>query len=164
MAKRRHRDVTAEELVTDLHPYHEWTAGHTGAAAAQMAELLRYLNHATQHPEALPNPDVLGSLLQVLGQTVRRLPQVLKQSAARLDALAGDPGLVLTGSADPAGDPAARARELGRELFDADAGAGSGLGDRLDAIGREVERLSFEIRRLALRRDPSQAPAGQWEP
>jgi hypothetical protein len=85
MARRNKvRDLTAEELVLELHPYNEWSGSHTRAAAGEISELLRYLNHATQHPEALPSADAAAELLQVLGQTVRRLPQVLKQSSARL--------------------------------------------------------------------------------
>jgi hypothetical protein len=118
MARRKGRDRTPEEVVTELHPYHEWSGAHTLAAIGEMAELVRYLNHATQHPEALPDPATVGETLRLLGQTVRRLPQVMKQAGARLEALGGEP------SAD------------------------AELGERLDALGQEIERAGFTAQRL----------------
>src|SRR5689334_25432055 len=91
MPRRRTRDLTAEEIVTDMHPYNEWSGAHTRAAVAEIGELVRYLNHATQHPEALPDAEAVGEVLRLLGQTVRRLPQVVKQADARLVACAGSP-------------------------------------------------------------------------
>jgi hypothetical protein len=94
MARRnRMRDLTAEELVVELHPYNEWSFSHTRAAAAEISELVRYLNHATQNPEALPGPGAAAEMLHLIGQTVRRLPQLVKQAglegelADRLDGL-----------------------------------------------------------------------------
>jgi len=114
-----------EELVVELHPYNEWSAVHTTAAAGQVAELLRYLNHATDHPEALPDPAAVADLLHLLGQSVRRLPQTLRQVARRVDA-----------------------PEISRDLFDPEAEAGARLGERLDAIGLEIERIGGQARRL----------------
>ncbi|MFF5296598.1 hypothetical protein [Paractinoplanes globisporus] len=135
---RRKRDVTAEELVTELHPYNEWNAAHTRAAVAEIGELVRYLNHATQHPEALPDPAEVGEMLRLLGQSVRRLPQVLKQAGGRLESLGG-------------GDAAAG---IAREL----AGPGE-LGERLDALGQEIERAGFAAKRLG---GGSNAVASDW--
>jgi hypothetical protein len=146
--KRKVADLTAEELVVELHPYNEWSARHTDAATRQIVELVRYLNHATQHPEALPNPVAVADLLQVLGQTVRRLPQVLQQAARRVEAFAADPDLRLDGGDDPAD----AARSVSRALVDDGEQAGE-LGEQLDAAGREIERVSFEARRLRLGRD-----------
>jgi hypothetical protein len=124
------RDLTAEEVVTELHPYNEWSDTHTRAAVAELSELVRYLNHATQHPEALTRADVAGEVLQLLGQTVRRLPQVLRQASARTRALTGS------------------------ELAEAE------LGERLDALGQEIEGLGFAARRLDSRSDPG--TASEW--
>ncbi|WP_433292032.1 hypothetical protein ACQP2F_26940 [Actinoplanes sp. CA-030573] len=94
MFRRKLRDLGPGELVTELHPYHEWSEAHTSAAVGEIAELVRYLNHATQHPEALPGP----------------------------------------------------AAAVGRQVVEA------GLGERLDALGREIEAAGFAARRLTLRR------------
>jgi hypothetical protein len=152
MPRRRRAELTAAELVTDLHPYHEWSAAHTRAAAGELAELVRYLNHATQYPEALPNPDAVGELLQQLGQSVRRLPQLLQQAAARMESLAADSDLMFRRDEQPAAEAPAQARAVGGELA-------SALGDRLDELGQEIERASFAARRLALRRDPPPPPS-----
>lgn len=164
MRKRKVADLTAEELVVELHPYNEWSARHTDAAARQIHELVRYLNHATQHPEALPTPAAVADLLQVLGQTVRRLPQVLHQAARRTEALAADPDLLCDG----ADRPADAARSVSRALAAADRpadesadGPAGGLGEQLDAAGREIERVSFAARRLRLGRDDG-VPQQGW--
>ena len=60
MPRRKTRDLTPEEIVTDMHPYNEWSGAHTRAAVSEIGELVRYLNHATQHPEALPDPEAIG--------------------------------------------------------------------------------------------------------
>lgn len=136
MARRKKAvERSPEELVVELHPFNEWTAGHTTSAAGQIAELLRYLNHATQHPEALPDPLAVADLLHLLGQSVRRLPQALQQVARRADALG--------------------AGEIGRELVDPEGADGSRLGERLDAIGLEIERIGFLARRLQPTVDPA---------
>jgi hypothetical protein len=124
MPRRKMRDLTAEELVVDLHPYNEWSVTHTREAVGQVYELVRYLNHATQHADALPHADAVGEVLQMLGQTVRRLPQVLKQAAVRAEALSESP---------------AAAKEV---LAVAD------LAERLDALGREIETAGFAARRF----------------
>jgi hypothetical protein len=118
MPRRKTRDLTPEEIVTDIHPYNEWSGAHTRAAVAEIGELVRYLNHATQHPEALPDPAAIGEMLRLLGQSVRRLPQVMKQADARLAALTGEP-----------------------------AGGAAELGERLDAVGLEIEKAGFAAKR-----------------
>jgi len=118
MGRRKTHDLTPEEIVTDMHPYNEWSGAHTRAAVAEIGELVRYLNHATQHPEALPDPEAVGEVLRLLGQTVRRLPQVVKQADARLAAFAGPP---IEGAAD--------------------------LGERLDALGLAMEKAGFAAKR-----------------
>jgi len=124
MARRKANDLTPEEIVTDRHPYNEWSAAHTLAAVAEIGELVRYLNHATQHPEALPDPVAIGEMLRLLGQSVRRLPQVVKQADARLAAFTGEAaaGAAFTGEA---------------------AEGTAGVGERLDDVGLELERAGF---------------------
>ena len=130
MGRRKTHDLTPEEIVTDMHPYNEWSGAHTRAAVAEIGELVRYLNHATQHPEALPDPEAVGEVLRLLGQTVRRLPQVVKQADARLAAL--------TGTA---------------------AEGGTELGERLDALGLELEKAGFAAKRHA---PPGGTAATDW--
>src|ERR1700759_455982 len=108
MPRRRRTELNPEELVIELHPYHEWSVAHTRAAAGELAALVRYLNHATQHPEALPNPDAAGELLQQLGQSIRRLPQLLKQASARMDTLATDQDLIFVRDEQPASEAPAQ--------------------------------------------------------
>jgi hypothetical protein len=118
MARRKTRDLTPEEIVTEMHPYNEWSGAHTRAAVAEIGELVRYLNHATQHPEALPDPAAIGEVLRLLGQSVRRLPQVVKQAEARL---AGFTGEAVEGAAE--------------------------LGERLDALGSAIQKAGFAAKR-----------------
>ena len=118
MGRRKTHDLTPEEIVTDMHPYNEWSGAHTRAAVAEIGELVRYLNHATQHPEALPDPEAVGEMLRLLGQSMRRLPQVVKQAEARL---VGFTGQAVEGAA--------------------------ALGERLDALGLEMEKAGFAAKR-----------------
>jgi len=120
MGRRKTSDLTSEEIVTEMHPYNEWTGAHTRAAVAEIGELVRYLNHATQHPEALPDPEAIGEMLRLLGQSVRRLPQVVKQADARLVGMTGE---AAEGAAE--------------------------LGERLDALGLAMERAGFAAKRHA---------------
>ena len=41
MGRRKTRDLTPEEIVTDMHPYNEWSEWHTRAAVAEIGELVR---------------------------------------------------------------------------------------------------------------------------
>lgn len=118
MGRRKTHDLTPEEIVTERHPYNEWNAVHTRAAVAEIGELVRYLNHATQHPEALPDAEAIGEMLRLLGQSVRRLPQVVKQADARLVTISGEP-----------------------------VGDAAGLGERLDALGLAMEKAGFAAKR-----------------
>lgn len=85
----------ADETVAALHPYGERTAEHTAAAAAQLAELVRYLNVASlDNPAAsLPDPNTIAAVLGSLKTAFERLPQLLDQLAVRVRTLAEDPQL-----------------------------------------------------------------------
>lgn len=74
----------------------------TTAAGNALADLVRYLAHATRHPEALPEPQDAARLLGDLSAALAGLPQVLDQVARRLVGMRpvlgsteDDPGTVL---------------------------------------------------------------------
>jgi len=62
-ATRPLAELSADELVAAVHPYGQWSGPHTAGAAAQLAELVRYLNHATldRPGEALPDPNIAAA-------------------------------------------------------------------------------------------------------
>lgn len=92
--------VTAEQQVAALHPYFKWSPQHTRQAAAQIAELVRYLNHATQQPSSMGgSPNTVADTLLELSMALQRLPQTLHQLAHRLNVIAADPRLRLSGAA-----------------------------------------------------------------
>jgi hypothetical protein len=71
--------------------------GHmTVEAGRAMAELVRFLNHATDpghQPSALPYASAANSLVGFLHGAVANMPQLLMQLAAFLEAQAGEPTL-----------------------------------------------------------------------
>lgn len=148
VAKRKGPAPSAEELVAELHPFNDWTAVHTSDAAAQIAELTRYLNHATQHPAALPTPRLVGDLLQTLGKSIRRLEQLLDQVARRMDSLAAEPGLRQAHEQQPSNAARDVAESISRQLSGTDADSAAGLGEQLDVLGGELERIAFQAQRL----------------
>jgi hypothetical protein len=79
-----------------------YSGADTTAAGAALAELVRYLAHATRHAEALPEPQDAARLLGDLSTALAGLPQVLDQVARRLVGIRpvlgsteDDPGTVL---------------------------------------------------------------------
>ncbi len=95
--------LPAEDLVAALHPYGEWSSQHSASAAHQIAELVRYLNHATidhtlsrRYRTRTPRRTLIGAL----HTTCKRLPQLLDQLAGRMRTLAADPDLATGSSAD----------------------------------------------------------------
>ena len=96
--------LPADELVARLHPYDERTGEHTAAAAAQIAELVRYLNVATldDPAAAVPGPNTAASVLGALHTACQRLPQLLDQLGSRMQTLAADPNLATGSSTDTA--------------------------------------------------------------
>jgi hypothetical protein len=103
MANDRTKELAADEFVAAVHPYGEWNGQHSTSAAWQVAELVRYLNHATlDHPDqAVPDPNTAAAILGALHTAATRLPQLLDQLAGRMRAFAADPDLA-TSSADGA--------------------------------------------------------------
>jgi hypothetical protein len=61
-----------------------YSGADTTAAGAALADLVRYLAHATRHAEALPEPQDAARLLGDLSTALAGLPQVLDQVARRL--------------------------------------------------------------------------------
>lgn len=104
-------EMSADDLVATLHPYGQWSERHTVGAATQIAELVRYLNHATMDrpDEALPDPNTAAAVLGALHTTCTRLPQLLNQVGARLSELSDDPDLATGSSEHPAAHLAHRA-------------------------------------------------------
>jgi hypothetical protein len=136
----------AEEVVSELHPYFEWSAKHSSSAAATIAELVRYLNHATEHPEAVPLPQDVGAILYQLGTTLERLPQTLWQLGQLVRKHADNPALASSGSpermkghaaAEWALVVAARLRDTQRDT-------------QLKDIGKQLKRLGWDAEYLHL--------------
>lgn len=152
MSDARTADLPADELVAALHPYGQWTGQHTTAAAAQIAELVRYLNHATiERPsEALPDPNTTAAVLGALHTTCTRLPQLLSQLRARIRAFETDPDLA-TSSTDvdiPAGTRFTAAEILAARAAQAIARAESVVWQFTTAIGdahQAVDPLYLDI-------------------
>lgn len=80
----------------------------TVRAALMVAELIRYLNDATDHDEAAPDPATLDTLFGCLKTAADRLPLLLRQSASRLAAFSHHPAFVNQPMAQQTGNPKAR--------------------------------------------------------
>jgi hypothetical protein len=86
---------TVEEIVEDLLPlYGPYDRDNTTRAAYLIAELVRYLNYATQNDESLPAPIGAYDLIGALKVAADRLPQALNQTNRRLAQFAQDPNVV----------------------------------------------------------------------
>jgi hypothetical protein len=135
---------TAEDVVNDLHPYGEWSGSHTAAAAAEIAELVRYLNHATQSREALTSPKTVAALLHGVSTALVRMQQLIQQVGQAVDRMSYEPDLESEGQ--PGHDSAVT---LALRLFDPEAEL-ERPGDRLRAFGEQLQKLAFEADRLYL--------------
>jgi hypothetical protein len=115
------RDLTtlpAGELVAALHPTGEWTDQHSRAAAHQIAELVSYLNHATQPmyvaDQSIPTPNTAADVIDALRTAVQRLPQLLGQLAYRQLELAEHPAIAARN-----GDPQTLVPRASTHLYEA---------------------------------------------
>jgi hypothetical protein len=88
------KDEQVEALFPVGGPYGD---DETRSAARAAAALVRYLDHATRHGEALPEPATVDDVLGSLAATVAGLDQLLPQVAYRLGRLAGLPGAYAIG-------------------------------------------------------------------
>ncbi|RJQ70577.1 hypothetical protein D5S17_29040 [Pseudonocardiaceae bacterium YIM PH 21723] len=92
--------VVAEHFPLDG-PYSE---DHTRAAATAIAELVRYLNHATQRTtsDAVPYASVAGSVASNLSATLHGMKQLADQIGRHAEQWATEPGIRHDGGEDPA--------------------------------------------------------------
>jgi hypothetical protein len=104
----RPANLPADELIATLHPYGERSAQHSASAAQQIAELVRYLNHAATTGEGVPDPNTAAAVLAALYTTCTHLPHLLRRLRHRMDAFAADPALATASSTDTASALAAR--------------------------------------------------------
>jgi len=107
--------VTAEDAVNQLHPYGKRDWEHTMAAAAEIAELVRYLNRATLDgpAAAIPDPSTAASVIDSLRTALVRLPQLLDQLGSRMTAFRDHPNLATSAIG---GDPRVLAERAADEL------------------------------------------------
>ena len=115
------------DLSTDAPPSPERTL----QLAETMAEIVRVLNHATRHHEALRYPSDADRLLRELSLAAARLPQLAGQVAAWLLAEA-EAGRIEMAPGQHAGDPSLAA-ELARIHLDEAASHATALHRALDA-------------------------------
>lgn len=87
--------ITEPEELVGLHwPLHgPYDPQRLADAFAAAAELVRYANYATQHPEALPSAPEAYPALGTLAATIGGLPQLVGQLAVWTRVLAEDPSL-----------------------------------------------------------------------
>lgn len=83
-----------------LPPYGPYSAEASIAASDGPAHLIRYLNHATRHPEAVPYPVVSARILGNLHAAVADLPQLVDQLAGRARSLDRNPHAYVYRGAD----------------------------------------------------------------
>jgi hypothetical protein len=81
-----------EDVVDQLWPLHGPYGPDATALAVKTADqLIRYLNYATQHAEAMPWPGTAYDLVGTLKTTADKLPQLLDQTGRRVGELAQMP-------------------------------------------------------------------------
>jgi hypothetical protein len=111
--------------------------GSVASAAAAVAHLVRYLNHATRSTNAHPSGPDLSSTLNNLATAVQRLPQLLQQLEANARWVATDATLY-----DDRGiDPSRTARDAGDELLSAARTVELLLQQHVDAAAQDASHL-----------------------
>jgi hypothetical protein len=78
-----------------------YSSEHTASAARAVAELVRYLNHATRAVAALPDPVAVYDALGALSAATAGLPQTLCQLAGRLTELGEDSNAAVDNLGEP---------------------------------------------------------------
>jgi hypothetical protein len=120
-------------------PYHgPYDQERTIEAAEAIAELVRYLNNATEEPDAVLHPNTVGGVLSPMAAATRGLERLLHQIPELLDLTAANAG-------DDRRDRPARATisEVLAEL----AGAGVAadvLAERLERAARHASHLTAQ--------------------
>jgi hypothetical protein len=120
-------------------PHHgPYDQKRTIEAAEAIAELVRYLNNATDEPDAALHPNTVGGLLSPMAAATRELGQLLHQILELLD-------LTATNACDDRRDRPARATidEVVAEL--------AGAGVAADALAERLERAARHASHLAAR-------------
>lgn len=125
---------TLTALLAEQLPLHgPYSPDASIAAADAGSELIRYLNHATAHPEAVPHPATAARVLAAVGEMVDRLPQLGRQLAARTALAAATPHAYVFRDGARDHDPAAVADQVNQ------------LRDQLDAAGQLAVALGRHL-------------------
>jgi hypothetical protein len=128
----------AETIVGQYWPLHgPYDPEHTKRAGSVLSELVRYLNYATQHPEALPYAADIGDLVGTLQATAGSLRQTLEQLDGRCADLVKDPNLYDHSDRSNRSVALNRAERAGDELIHAArraAGLSKSLGEAHQAL------------------------------
>jgi len=101
-------------------------------AAERVAEVIRYLNHATMHHEALGDPSEAYRLLRDVILAVQRLPQLLVQDVRWVEAEHAAGRILVTGG-EWEGNPGAAVLDLAARRDDA-AGKAQALWVALESV------------------------------
>ena len=90
-------ETTEDAAIEDTWPLNGPYSPHlTATAAAAAAELIRYLNHATQSSNSVRIPADVYQVIGHLNAALWLLPQALQQLSHRLTVLAARPGAYAT--------------------------------------------------------------------
>lgn len=132
----------AREWVDDRYPYFGWSGEKTSGAAAAVAELIRYINHATYQVAAAPTPGDAGRTLIEFGRALHAMPQAIGQLMALFEIHSVNPAFRLSGhdgdaARSAAGDVIARATTV--------AAAIAAIAPTVETIGYHTERFYLEL-------------------
>lgn len=129
------------DAVERRHPYHDWSHKHTAAAAGDVAELLRYLNHAAMHEQAVPSPAAAAAVLVELAAALDRMPTLTARLGRRVSTFDPAPLRLIDQG---------HASDLFRRELNEVAAALTGGFDQLVVIGEEMAQLGHRVARLYL--------------
>lgn len=150
-----------DAALTDLFPLGPYSGDRSLSAADMVYELLRYLNHATQHHESIPYPSTVAGVLGNLSRAVAALPQLARQLTNQASDRAASPRAYVYGSHgrdDSRQNVDATVDEL-RDQLTAVADLSAALGRALDTAHELADRLG--IREADLATPPTPVTAAQ---
>jgi signal transduction histidine kinase len=113
---------------------------YTLELAEALAEVVRVLNHATRHQEALAEPADVHGVIQELSPAADRETQLLSQLAARLEAMRAAGGIAVP-EGEYAGNPDLAVATARLRLGMAETIAGA-LREALDDVARVTSTLA----------------------
>lgn len=116
----------------------------TRQLAETLAEIMRVLNHQTRHPESIGEPSDVDRVVREMSSAASRLPQLLRQLAARLES-AQSAGRIMAVGGDYAGRPDA-AVMAERVRLDVAGGAALVLAEELDHAAAITCDLAADVR------------------